>query len=800
MAQAVQDRGNATRPHDEADLAAPADALTTTDATTAIEQPAAPKRRRRQLGSDRRKQPNPAVPPAASAGTLALGRLAMTVTIGSWLAYVGTVTARQVLSPEAFTVRGVIEAIAYVVIVTFLAMSAVAYLITRQGYLRRTRSHVRTPRAELEGFFEDHEPSATVLIPSYREQPEVILQTMLSAALQEFPRLRVVLLIDNPPHPSDPAHVELLAQARGVAGQIDAMLAAPRARFADRLKVAVVRAASGERSTTDELEALADDYDHAVSWIEGIAHNWVRHDHTDDFFVDHVLLALSGDLGVVAAALRGAVLHRSSMSADRMLQLQRRLVSVFAAELTSFERKQYLSLSAEPNKAMNLNGYIGLMGGSFSEQVTTAGTLLLACEPDDPDATMHVPTSDYIVTLDADSALLPEYCLRLVQRMELPGNERIGVLQTPYSAYPGAPTRVERLAGATTDIQHLVHQGMAEHDAAFWVGANAVLRTDAVRELRVDDLTEGNTIRRYISDRTVIEDTESTLDLTAKGWKVVNYPERMAYSASPPDFGSLCVQRQRWANGGLIILSKLAIHWRAKKERGEKRSVIELLLRLNYLASITWATVGLVLLLAYPFSNRLMSLLVVSMSVPYFAIMSSDLKRCGHKHSDVLRIYGFNLIMLPVNASGVLRSIGQMVTGHKVAFARTPKVRHRSVAPATFVLFSYLIVALSAFALVNDIHHQRWAHAAFSGTNLLIAAPAIIAIIGIRHSIVDVWLGFVNLLYKPVKHVAEKATLDPVVDWAAVLYHGSVDRPRTPHRKGDLALAGIPAPDKEFLG
>ena len=86
---------------------------------------------------------------------------------------------------------------------------------------------------------------------------------------------------------------------------------------------------------------------------------------------------------------------------------------------------------------------------------------------------------------------------------------------------------------------------MAEHGAAFWVGANAILRMEALRDLEVRDHSEGQLVRRYISDRTVIEDTESTLDLTAKGWTVENYPERLAYSASPPDFGSLCIQRQR---------------------------------------------------------------------------------------------------------------------------------------------------------------------------------------------------------------------------------------------------------------
>lgn len=759
-----------------------------------------PRRRRRQIGSDRREAPNPAVPRPASGGALALGRLAIIVTLGSWAAYVATIIARQLTSPAPFSLRLTVEAAVYLGIVTFLCASAVAYLLARQGYLRRTRRHVRTPRAELEGFFEHHHPTVTALVPSYREQREVIRQTLLSAALQECPSLRVVLLIDDPPSPEDPEQLVLLEQARAVPGEVAALLAEPRDRYVARMAELERELAPGDRSTPEQLAALADDYEHAVAWLRDLADGWVRADHTDDFLVDHVLLALAHDLDVVGAALRGAIAHRSSMSAERMLQLERRLARTFSAELTSFERKQYLSLSHEPNKAMNLNAYIGLMGATYSEQVTSAGTLLLACEADDPDATLTVPDSDYLLTLDADSTLLPEYCLRLLHRLEQPEGARIGVLQTPYSAYPGAPTRVERLAGATTDLQHIVHQGMAEHDAAYWVGANALLRVEAVRTLQVDDATEGQNVRRFISDRTVIEDTESTLDMTANGWVVENYPERLAYSASPPDFGSLCIQRQRWANGGLIIVGKLAGHWRARKARGEPRRMAELLLRLNYLASITWATAGLVLLLAYPFSNELTSLLVVSMSLPYFIIMATDLRRSGYKRTDVLRIYGFNLIMLPVNASGVLRSIWQLLTGHKVAFARTPKVKERVVAPATFVIVPYLIVAIAAASLVADIDNERWMHAAFSGITLLLAAPAIVALIGIRHSFTDVWVAFVDRLYRPVRASAPPPTLDPLVDWAAVLYHGSIDKPRSPHRQAELVLAGVPVPDEEFLG
>ena len=50
---------------------------------------------------------------------------------------------------------------------------------------------------------------------------------------------------------------------------------------------------------------------------------------------------------------------------------------------------------------------------------------------------------------------------------------------------PGSATRIERIAGATTDLQHIVHQGMTHYDATFWVGANAVLRKRAL-----DDIVE----------------------------------------------------------------------------------------------------------------------------------------------------------------------------------------------------------------------------------------------------------------------------------------------------------------------
>src|SRR5690606_5256104 len=216
-----------------------------------------------------------------------------------------------------------------------------------------------------------------------------------------------------------------------------------------------------------------------------------------------------------------------------------------------------------------------------------------------------------ILTLDADSLLLREYCLRLVHFMEQPGNERVGVTQTPYSSFRGAATRIERLAGATTDLQHILHQGKTHYDATFWVGANAVIRKAALEDIVETETSGGFVVKRYVQDRTVIEDTESSIDLGTHGWSLANHPERLSYSATPPDFGSLVVQRRRWANGGLLIMPKLVRQVRERRARGERVRLSEILLRVNYMASITWASFGLLFLLAYPYDSRLLSPVVL---------------------------------------------------------------------------------------------------------------------------------------------------------------------------------------------
>ena len=734
--------------------------------------------RKRQFGAERSTQPLPTVHEIPSDAKITWGRLAIIATVLAWVTYIVYTILRLFLNNGTESFQFTTEAVSYVIVVTFLTFSALMYLVARQGALQRFRDHVRVPRAELDSHFASHQGSLTVLVPSYSEEPGVVRATLWSAALQEYPDLRIVLLLDDPPHPSDPAVAVRLQASRSIARDIELSLAEPRARFTEALLGCEVALACDPQVSTAAVERLAADYQWAARWLQAMASAETVDDHVDTFFVERVLGGLAAELSLTGAALAAAAKEGTAPTAGRMLELHRRLVWTFSAELDTFERKLFSSLSHEANKAMNLNAYIGLMGRRFQREDGPDGAILRPAADDAP-ADFVVRDSEYLLTLDADSLLLRDYCLRLVYLLEQPDNARVAVTQTPYSSFRGAPTRIERLAGASTDIQHILHQGMTHHGATFWVGANAVIRKVALEDIVEVETVGGFEVRRYVQDRTVIEDTESSIDLGTHGWSLVNYPERLSYSATPPDFGSLIVQRRRWANGGLLILPKLWRQLRERRRQGQPISVLELALRVNYMTSIAWSSFGLIFLLAYPYDSRLLSPVVVLAALPYFLAMGSDLRYCGYRFSDILRIYGFNLILLPVNLAGVLKSLQQAVTSKKIPFARTPKVRNRTAAPMLFVLVPFVIVAFSGLTLWRDVSHQNWGNAAFAGFNALLASFAIITYIGLWNSIVDVWLGLTQWMFVEraprrtrAAAVALPAPVEPVLDWRAVLYHG----------------------------
>jgi len=529
--------------------------------------------RKREWGTERRTDPQPSLHIRPSTRTIAFGRLGIVLTVVMWVLYVITTIFRQ-LFDWPHTASFTLQAVGYLIVVTFLTFSALVYLLLRQGALERFGKHVRVPRAELDRFFSERQPSITVLVPSYAEEPAVIRKTLLSAALQEYPNIRIVLLIDDDPDPTNSVAGARLAVTRSMADDLMQWLAEPRERFIHALRNYEQRHQNAAFAPDGAVKHLAEEYAWAANWLDEKASEEIQEDHVDTFFADQVFRELAKDLRLIRQALLASDEQGAQLPGERVLQLYRRLAWTFNAELATFERKHYVSLSHEANKAMNLNSYIGLMGGSYRPVATPEGLALVRAEQAHP-GDLTIPDSDFLLTLDADSILLREYCLRLVYVQEQPGNERIAVTQTPYSSFRGAPTRIERLAAATTDVQHILHQGMTSFGATFWVGANAVIRKKSLEDIVEKEYIGGFEVKRYIQSRTVIEDTESSIDLALHGWSIVNYPERLSYSATPPDFGSLVIQRRRWANGGLLIMPKLWSQIRERRRRGQAVSTAE---------------------------------------------------------------------------------------------------------------------------------------------------------------------------------------------------------------------------------
>ena len=434
---------------------------------------------------------------------------------------------------------------------------------------------------------------------------------------------------------------------------------------------------------------------------------------------------------------RADELERGAEAGDldeaRILREYRRLNYLLRVELTSFERKRYVNLAHAANKAMNLNSYIALLGCGFREVERPDG---LHLEPAAAgDAGLHVPDADFLVTLDADSLIAPDYAARLIHPLQLPENARVAVTQTPYSAIPDAPGILERVAGATTDIQYLLHQGFTAYHATFWVGANALLRVAALRDVATDGVERGFPIRKFIQDHTVIEDTESSVDFVAGGWRLHNYPERLAYSATPPDFGALLIQRRRWANGGLLILPKLLRYLTHARPSGIR--VVEGFFRVHYLISIAAGNLGLLLLLAFPFGEDGFFVWIPLAATPYFLLYGRDLMQAGYRWTDLFRVYALNLLLIPVNLGGVFRSLQQALTGRKVPFVRTPKVVSRTPAPALYVAAAYILLGQWLLGAGNDVWHERWLLAAFSLINAAFLAYAIRTFIDRKKSPAD---------------------------------------------------------------
>jgi cellulose synthase/poly-beta-1,6-N-acetylglucosamine synthase-like glycosyltransferase len=223
------------------------------------------------------------------------------------------------------------QAFSYLVVVTFLTFSALMYLIARQGALQRFSKHVRVPRAELDRHFSGTQSSITVLVPSYAEETGVIRKTLISAALQEYPGMRVVLLVDDKPNPTDPADAAHLQATRALPGDIMELFSVPHKRFSKALVHFEQKKSNLKLADFMTVLELAGHYAAAADWLNNLAGTEVMEDHVDVFFADQVLRGLATELSLVADALIASCREGVQLPTSRVHQLHRRLAWIFEA-------------------------------------------------------------------------------------------------------------------------------------------------------------------------------------------------------------------------------------------------------------------------------------------------------------------------------------------------------------------------------------------------------------------------------------------------------------------------------------
>lgn len=564
-----------------------------------------------------------------------------------------------------------------------LLYCSLAYQFNRFGAARRREELHTIPATEVPWRDGPVAPSVTILIPSYREERRVLIGTVLSAALAEYANRRIVVLVDD--SPSDTTALKTTLPA---IDEVTGWVSEQAERRRDAYRAWQDRKSTGAFDAGAEARCLSDGYREVVAWLNSLAARLEAEAsedfrHVDDFVVERIVRNVAARYSSRAERLAGTALTLEEADAEHD-----RLAVVVCDDVTSFQRKAFANLSHAPNKAMNLNTYIGLMGGRFVRVHRNGVTSL---EPALGAATdVDVPQPDYVLTLDADSVILNEYVSTLVDILETDASA--GVAQTPYLTFPNGDAPVERIAGATTDIQYLIHQGSSWFDAAFWVGANALIRFSALQAIATDRVDDGKKVRIFIQDKTVIEDTGSTIDLLKLGWSVRNHFVPLAYSATPADFGALAIQRKRWANGGLIIMPDLMRQYLRSPDRLNR--LPELVLRTHYLLSPAIGNVAVFMLMIWAGAESSGILWTPLVMLPYFALYMLDLRRLGYRAKDLFGVCALNLMLLPVNFAGILTSIFQLATGRKGSFIRTPKVSLRTNVPSYALVFNLGVLVL----------------------------------------------------------------------------------------------------------
>jgi cellulose synthase (UDP-forming) len=242
----------------------------------------------------------------------------------------------------------------------FLVYGNLIYQIARSGYFKRLQHHKQKDKDTLLKLFDLDAPSLKILIPSYKEELDVVERSLLSSALQEYSKKEIVLLIDNPPSPKSEIDRQILAETRALPSKIEQLLNAEKQVIQKGFDTYQKRMReSGGLNYFGEVLYLGHTYQQVSEWFWKLAERYLIEDHTDQLFVDTFLRRQAKRFESISRELFSGVFEGKHQLKNRDFSFRyQSLIAMFSVRLTSFERKCYDNLSHEPNKAMNLKSRI----------------------------------------------------------------------------------------------------------------------------------------------------------------------------------------------------------------------------------------------------------------------------------------------------------------------------------------------------------------------------------------------------------------------------------------------------------
>lgn len=149
---------------------------------------------------------------------------------------------------------------------------------------------------------------------------------------------------------------------------------------------------------------------------------------------------------------------------------------------------------------------------------------------------------DIVVTLDADSILMPDALERLVESFNDPAVGAVGgnVKVANRKNILGRHQTIEYISGLTIQRRAFAFLGCMQ----VMSGAIAAFRKDVLKE-----------IGGHSSD-TIVEDMDVTISVLKAGYKVKYDGSAIAYTEAPENLWDFLRQRCRWTFGGFQVINK----------------------------------------------------------------------------------------------------------------------------------------------------------------------------------------------------------------------------------------------------